>query len=191
MKLPNKFHIKIVIFSFLIFLGTFTHGFGQERTLTIDKQQSQIHFKISHLGAFKVKGIIEEFSGSIIVDGDDLKGVECTVLVGSINTDNEERDRIISEEAYLNTKEFPYIIFKANDFYTRDEQKEIQGQLKIKDTEKAINFPYEIVLADDFKTVTLKAELRINRKDFNLIFGSMNGLIGNKVDIKLHIIATN
>lgn len=165
--------------------------FSQDRTFNIDKVQSEIQFKISHLGAFKVKGIFEEFSGKISFDEEHLFSVECDILVESINSDNEERDKIICEEAYLNTSEFPQIIFEATKFDLGVEDLEMEGWLIIKDVENTIKFPYDFTFSEDLKTVTLSAETQITRKEFNLIFGSMNGLIGNKVDIKLHIVATN
>lgn len=154
----------------------------------IDQDQSQIGFKISHLGAFKVKGNFRKFSGQLVIDGSQLKALNSKIEVGSIFTDNEERDDIIKEEAYLDVAQFPFITFEVIQIYTEDGQTKLKGKLKIKDEEREISFPYDLIIIKDSNIKMLKAETQINRKDFNLEFGSMNGLIGNKIDIELHIV---
>lgn len=189
--MPNKTHIALICFSLSLLLGTSEQIFSQVRSFQIDKEQSHIQFKVSHLGAFKVKGHFDDYSGIIILNNENLINIKCDILVESINTDNEERDNIIVEEAYFNVNIFPNMVFKAKEFKAGEEGLEMQGSLKIKNTQRTINFPYEIVISEDFKSVTINAELQIKRKDFDLIFGSMNGLIGNKVDIKLQIVGIN
>lgn len=185
----NKANIVLILCT-LVCLSTSVRIQAQEGIYTIDVSQSEIRFKVSHMGAFKVKGFFSEFSGWFNFENDRLTSIESMVSAASVDTDNLERDDILVNEAYFNVEEFPNMTFKAKTFSIEEGENIMTGLLKIKDTENNIRFPYQLTFDKGLNTVTLIAETRIKRKDFNLIFGSMNGLIGNNVNIQLLIVGT-
>ncbi len=178
-----------------LFLGVFISIIGiwftnaQTGTYIIDPDQSKISFKFSHMGDLKVNGNFSQFSGQFIFRDEELLSVNCDILVESVNTNSQELDDIIKNEAYLDVDNYPLIKFKADEFIIKDNKKTLNGLLKIKETENAHTFPYDLTYNKTLDQFKLMAETEISRKDFNLVFGSMNGLIGNKVRIKLEIIA--
>jgi len=176
---------------FILSIGQSISIHAQEQTYVINNDRSQISFKISHLGALKVEGSFQKFSGELVIDGSQLKSLQSKIEVNSIFTDNEERDGIIREEAYLDVAQFPFIEFEATQMYSNNGQTELKGILKIKEEEREISFPFDLIINEDTEVKIFKAETQIKRKDFNLVFGSMNGLIGNKIDIQLYIVVQN
>ena len=187
----NKINKRFILLALILCLGQYLSIHAQEQTYEIDNDRSQISFKVSHLGAFEVEGNFQKFSGQLLIDGSQLKSLKCRIVVNSIFTDNEERDRIIREQAYLDVAQFPFIEFEVTQIYIKDDQTELKGILKIKDVEREIGFPYDLIIIDEMKLRILKAKTQIKRKDFNLVFGSMNGLIGDKIDIQLYITIHN
>jgi len=70
-------------------------------TYVIDPVHSSVEFKIRHVVG-KVPGAFTKFSGTIIVDRDNLENssVEATIDVGSINTFNDYRDKDLKSPSY-------------------------------------------------------------------------------------------
>ena len=110
-------------------------------------------------------------------------------MVSSVNTGNDERDEILETEPYFDIANFPDIIFSADRIDLVDGENIIYGKLTIKDQQRDLSMPVSIDHKPGSGRLLLTAETRIRRKDYDLVFGSMNGLIGDKVDIYLTIVA--
>ncbi|MBT8394599.1 MAG: YceI family protein [Flavobacteriaceae bacterium] len=186
--MQNNIWFKALVLGILIFSNWLT--IAQTGVYGIDSNQSKVSFKISHMGALKVNGIFSQYSGQFIFRDEELLAVNCRVLVESVNTNSQERDDIIKNEAYFDIDNYPYIKFQADEFFVKDNNRNLKGLLRIKEGENTLTFPYDLTYDKTLDQVKLMAETEIKRKDFNLVFGSMNGLIGNKVRITLEIIAT-
>lgn len=185
-----KFICKVyVLFLFIITVGCW-FGYSQNGMYTIDSSKSIITFKVSHMGFLKVKGSFSDYSGKLLFQDNQLISAKCSTKVASVDTNNEERDDTIKQEAYFDIVNYPYIEFQADAFFVKDNKRNLKGLLKIKESENTLTFPYDLVYNKTANEVKLIVETEIKRKDFDLDFGSMNGLIGNKVRITLEIIAT-
>ena len=179
---PKYFALTILLFSVSLC--------AQDGVYSIDKESSVIEFKIGHLGLLKVKGTFESYEGTVGFDQSELKEISCKFLVESIATGNEERDDILETEPYFDVQNYPDITYVLVDTKTIDGETILNGKLKIKDSEQDISFPASINFDESIDSVIIEAETRIDRRDYDLIFDSMNGLIGNKIDIKLSISST-
>lgn len=177
--------------AFILCVGLCIQAHAQAQSFVIDQERSHISFKISHLAAFKVDGSFQKFSGQLELDGTQLKSLKSRIEVGSIFTDNEERDDIIKNEAYLDVAQFPFIAFESIEINATEGQTLLKGILKIKAEEREITFPYDLMHSEQNDEKIFKAETLIRRSDFNLVFGSMNGLIGDKIEIQLYIVVQN
>ncbi len=186
-KLNNR---KISLFTCLFFIGALINIQAQTGNYKVDIEKSSIDFKVSNIGAFKVKGTFSGFSGLFVIENSELISLNGTIKVESIDTNNDKRDDDLRDEGHFNVRGYPLMTFNATNFLIDEGSKIIIGFLKIKDTEKEISFIYDLSFSEDLNQVTLMASTRIKRKDFNLIFDRMNGLIGNKVDIDLLIVAS-
>ena len=153
-------------------------------------QNSKIEFEINHMGVLSVDGRFDEFKGFIEFENSRVKNAVMNIVVESIFTDNEERDGIIITEPYLDTKNHAYIVFSGKDSSVKSTKgiRSITGELYLRGVLRPIEFPYEIEYDKTNNTISLLAETTITRTDFNLVFGSMNSLIGDKIKIKLKLI---
>ena len=164
---------------------------AQNGTYVINTERSTIGFKVTHLGAFRVEGDFDKFSGEMVFQNDEVDVIRCIIDVGSINTNNDERDGILRSEPYFDIENFPEIIYWADNLSKESQGPSLHGRLKIKNEENYLSFPVELDYDKIKDEITLNAETEISRKFYKLIFGSMNSLIGDTVSISLSIIALN
>lgn len=187
MQLLSKNHFNGLVLTLFMCLSSVTIARGQEENYKFNNSNSQVKFTISHLGVLRVNGNFKSFSGKFKLKDNELIEVDCAISVKSIFTDNKERDNIIITAPYLDAENFSEIHFTSTVIYYSDEKKQLEGVLRIKDVERPILFEFDSDIKKDSGIVTFSAETQITRKDFNLVFGSMNGLIGNKINIELKI----
>ncbi|MBT8257623.1 MAG: YceI family protein [Bacteroidia bacterium] len=172
-----------------LYLGNTVTIFAQNGSFLVDSAQSELNFKVSHMGPFKVKGSFREFSGIFQYAEGVFQSLEAEVMFASVDTGNDERDEILKTEPYFDEARFPVLSFKAERLESNREERIIVGELTIKDQKRELRFPVTIAYDSTADKITLEGKARIRRKEYDLVFGSMNGLIGDKVDIQLRIVA--
>lgn len=177
----NRITTTSTIIVLFILIGQLS--IAQAKTYQIDAENSRISFSVAHLGIMKVVGIFQEVSGNISFDGDQLITIESRVFVNSINTSNKNRDKILVEESYFNADEFPFISFKSNRITTDS----ITGILTLRGMERRISMPFQKRISKTSGLPILTMKFVITREDFELHFGSMDSLIGNKIAVGLEI----
>lgn len=159
-------------------------------TYTVDQDLSKVTFKVSHLGLLTVDGRFSEFNGQLTIDEGLLTALWSEVNVASIFTDNDERDGILKSDTYFDAVQHPIITFEATSFeQSTDNENVLEGVMRIKGVAQTIRFAYTVEFIKNNFGLVLKAEPNISRSDFNLDFGSMNSLVGDKVRINLIIYA--
>lgn len=159
----------------------------QAQTYVIDKTRSQIIFKIKHMGVLNVNGTFNDFSGGIIIKDRELKSVESRIVVNSIDTDDKTRDASLKNEAYFDTQKYPYLYFHSLEIEINNGEQYIIGLLKIKNIEKEVKIDYNLEEDANNNKLSLKGTTKINRKEFNLDFGTLDALVGNTITITLDI----
>ncbi len=177
--MQNK-SLSILFLALLFYFGRGNSIYAQNQTLFIDDKASEVSFKVKHLGVLNVKGQFSKFSGTIHYREGKLTQLESAIKVNSVNTDDKSRDETLLSSAYLDVKTFPVISFSS----TAITSHQIIGLLKIKNVEQEITMPYE--LSEDS---VLIISTDISREDFKLDFGSMDSLIGDRIEVKLRIVA--
>ncbi len=170
-------------------LGSSLMVYSQNGTYSVDPLQSELNFKVSHLGPFKVKGKFLEYSGAIIYEQGELIKMDAEVMVTTIDTRNDERDEILRTEPYFDIEKFPYITYWADRLANTDNGLILHGRLKIKEVENYLPIDIDIDYNTGNNMIIISGETEISRKNYQLVFGSMNGLIGDKVDIQIKIVA--
>ena len=135
MKYASKILALIAVAS-----GLATAASAAVETYVIDPVHSSVGFKIRHVIG-KVPGAFTKFSGTIVVDRDNLENstVEATIDVGSISTFNDYRDKDLKSPSYFDAAKFATITFKSKAWKkTGDNMFDVTGDLMIHGVTKEV-----------------------------------------------------
>jgi polyisoprenoid-binding protein YceI len=114
------------------FLGLFSIVSAQETEWKIDKSHSSITFKVKHFKIATVKGIFEDFSGTIVSDGKDFSDAEfnVTIQTESLNTNQTARDKHLRSADFFDAEKNKEITFKSTSVTKKsDDTYSIKGDL--------------------------------------------------------------
>lgn len=137
-----KFSPKILLAAALA-AGLANAACAAVETYKIDPVHSSVAFSIRHFVS-KVPGRFTKFSGTIVVDRDNLENssVNAMIDVGSVTTDNEKRDAHLKTPDFFDAATYATISFKSRSWRkTGDGTFDVTGDLTIKGVTK------EVVLA--------------------------------------------
>lgn len=81
----------------------------------VDKGHSALLFKIKHLGVSYTHGRFNDFSGSFVVDDENLKNakIELDIDASSIDSNDVKRDEHLRGKEYFNVEKHPSISFES------------------------------------------------------------------------------
>lgn len=166
-----------ILITFVIVGLFFPCAYAQmENVFVIENSHSIIDFKASHRGFGAVRGTFENYSGTIIYDGEDIEQISATFAIeaASIATRHEGRDWILKEQ-FFQVEQFPIIVFQSTKVIKDKDRYIIEGNLKIRDKIKKMRIPFEITaeLGIDqwnHKRIAFAGQFTVNRRDFDLYY---------------------
>lgn len=180
-----------MVFS-LIFTG---FAYSAEKYV-IDDAHTYIGFSVRHMMVSNVKGKFKEFTGTFIIDENDMSKcvADVTVQVASIDTDNEKRDTHLKSADFFDAEQFPTMTFKSKKLKKTKKGYVATGDLTIHGVTKEVQIPFTAVKMTDPMGKTrggLEAEFKVNRLDFGVKWNKFldkGGLtVGNDVKIELQV----
>jgi len=157
----------------LLFAGL-TFLLAQTPNWELDAAHTTVQFSVKHMLISQVTGKFSGFSGSIHMPDDDFTHAQLsgTVVVSSIDTDNDRRDNHLKSKDFFLAEEYPDMYFKSSKIepISKDTYA-ITGDLTIRDITQAVTFD-----AQHGGTITVRGSRRmgwhasttINRFDFGL-----------------------
>lgn len=156
----------------------------QTRTLELDLERSEISFHASHIGFLSVKGTFRAFEATMSLVNGKPVSVRGSIQVGSIDTDEPNRDETLLGEGYLNAAVFPNIHFQSTSVSENDSGHLISGILHLKSEKRSLSIPSQVQFQGE-GSVVLQSNITLNRSHFNLHFGAMDALIGEEVQVEM------
>jgi polyisoprenoid-binding protein YceI len=166
-------------------------------TWTLDKPHTNVKFSVSHLVISDVEGTFKTFDGSMEASKADFSDakINFTAEVGSINTDNEQRDNHLKSDDFFNAAKYPQIKFVSTSFVPLGDNKyKLEGTLTIRDITRQITFDVKYggtVTAMGGTHVGFKATSKIDRFDYNLKWNKAteagNMIVGKEVEITINV----
>ena len=144
----------------------------------LDPAHTTIEFVARHLMISKVRGRFTGFEGSIHV-GDDPEDSKLVISVdaSSIDTSEPNRDAHLRSGDFLETDKYPKLTFKSTKVEHVDgNEYRVTGDLTMHGVTKAITFQAEYNGQSTMMgahRAGLTARAKINRKEFDLGFGSV------------------
>lgn len=144
----------------------------------IDPTHSEVTFKVKHLMISTVTGRFKVFEGSLesVDDGfENLKNIEFTADIESIDTNNDQRDEHLRSSDFFANDEHPKLTFKAAEFDVKNDT--LQGELTMRGITKPITLDVDFggVVVDPYGQTKagLTVNGKISRKDFGLTWNGV------------------
>ena len=188
MKTCSFYFIICMKTSYLFILLLCVNLFCLAQSYIPNDAKSKTHFTIKNFG-IKTGGIFSGIKGSIDFNPKDLSNSQMNVSVnaGSINTDNNARDKHLRKSEYFNVEKYPLITFKSSKitessiagFFF------VVGTITIKGITKILQFGFTAVPFRD--GYTFNGEFDINRLDFGV--GSSSISLSDNLKVTLNIVA--
>lgn len=82
-------------------------------TWNIDASHSSIDFKVRHMGISTVKGSFRNFEGQAELEDNVLKGLQATVKVESVDTNDDKRDAHLRSADFFDADNYPTMTIKS------------------------------------------------------------------------------
>jgi polyisoprenoid-binding protein YceI len=169
-------------------------------TYAIDPAHSRLGFMAKHAMVTKVRGAFNEFTGSLVLDGDSPANstAAVTIKTASIDTRNAQRDGHLLGNDFLAIEEYPEITFVSTSArQTGETGFELTGDLTIRGVTNAITIPfsYEGSATDPFGNFRagFEGSVVINRKDYGVVWNAAletgGVLVSDKVTLEFEISA--
>jgi len=164
----------------------------------VDPAHTTVEFRARHAGLARVRGVFEEFEGTLTVGDDGAIEARGSVATASLNTRVEARDRHLRSADFFNVENHPRMTFVSRSIGTdRYGDITVRGDLTIRGVTRAIELRGEILgsARDDEGAERAGLELygRLDRRDFGLTWNAViDGgglLVGNRVDIAIEVSA--
>jgi polyisoprenoid-binding protein YceI len=163
----------------------------------IDVAHSNVIFSVSHMVIAEVTGRFNQFDATLEQTGTDLNGsrLSANIKVGSIDTDNDGRDKHLRSADFFDAEKYPEITFVSKSFEkVGDNKYKITGELTIRGITKTVvldtRFNGEMKDPWGNTKAGFKATTEINRKDFGLVWNKTletgGVLVGDIVGITIN-----
>lgn len=160
---------------------------------TLDDAHSSVGFSIRHLGISKVRGTVAEVDATLTVGATlDETAVSATIALGSIDTGNAVRDAHVCSPELLDTERRPTLSFASTAIRGRTDMWIVDGELTIGDVTKPVVLDVELGGIETFPLdqrphAGFEARTEIRRSEFGLLFGALDGLLGDVVKVELDL----
>lgn len=182
------------ILTLLLVLGVSS---AQAAKYTIDKEHSNISFKIRHL-ASRVPGSFTNFSGNFDFDekAPQKSSVEATIQIASIDTRNADRDGHLKTADFFDAEKFPTATYKSTKTVALGKGRfRVNGVLNLHGMEKPVSLDVEHLGTEkNFKgkiTAGFSAKGKFNRKDFGIVWNKVldsgSAILGDEVELSIEV----
>jgi len=168
-------------------------------TYVVDTAHSQIHFSVTHLMFFKVRGTFTEFSGTVDIDpaAKTLTAARATINTASVDTRDVKRDEHLRSADFFDAANHPAINFTSKSVSGSGDNITVVGDITIRGVTKEITLKGSFVgaMTDHMgnERAGFVATGEVNRKDFGLNWNRAletgGVVVGDKVEIGLEIAA--
>ncbi len=148
-------------------------------TYQIDAAHSHVQFSVRHLMVANVRGSFSGVTGTVSYDPDKPAEttVNATVDVNTINTNDEKRDGHLKSPDFLDSAQYPTMIFKSRLVEAGKDQHKVTGDLTLHGVTREVALVVEEVSGeskDPWGNIKMGATVKgkIKRSDFGLTWNA-------------------
>ncbi len=164
---------------------------AQAEIYQVDTPHSSLIFSIQHMGLGNTWGRFNDFSGTIDFDAKNLanSSIKVEAKTASVDTNNKKRDDHLRNADFFDAGTFPSMSFSGKGFKeVSDNNYEVTGSLNIHGEKQDVTVVLKKVgeaihFSKKKPAVGFEAEFSIERKDFNIGQGKVDGAVGKSVRI--------
>jgi polyisoprenoid-binding protein YceI len=167
-------------------------------TYNIDPAHSSVGFGVSHMVINTVRGKFNQFTGTVTVDGKEVKDAKGTIQAKSIDTGVANRDNHLRSPDFFDAEKFPTITFVSKKSETKDGQTILTGDFTMHGVTKELSLPVKVKgpIKDmmGMQRIGLEGKTEINRKDYGLTWNKAletgGVVVGDEVELQINAEAT-
>lgn len=165
------------------------------RTARIDVTHSTLGFSVRHFGVTKIRGVFNEWSGTVLWNEADITKSSVAVVVhtASIDTRHERRDGDLTSDNFFDSEQYPAIVLKSTRIERDGEQYVMHADLTVRDVTREVAIPFEFLGVQEMRGTRLfvAGSFEIKRSDFGLDrenrIARALGAVSDKVEFELDI----
>ena len=179
--------MRYLIVCALLLMSSVAHGAEQ---YVLEADHTYAYFKVKHMDRGYLTGVFTDVGGSLNIDGNDVKSVDVTIQVASVDTFNAQRDAHLKSPDYFNAKRYRTMTFKSRTVKPVGSGRyEVSGELTIHGkTRKVIASATRGTTGKDpfggYRTGG-NVTFTINRRDFGITH-MPSSLVGDEISIDLY-----
>ncbi len=170
---------------------------GAPARYTIDPEHLVVAFLVDHIGYAKVLGMFRKASGEFTFDEatGTLSALRVEVETASVDTNHRKRDQHLRSPDFLNSGEFPTMVFTA-DGATRTDAGTfvIDGTLELIGDERPLRLEATLNKAAEYPigrgkpwVIGISARGAFERAPYGMTYGVDNGWVGNRVELIIEL----
>ena len=188
-----------IVVAALIFFSVYLNGSDGKAApyeYVIDPDHFSIGFLVGHVGYAKVLGMFLEAEGTFIFDEEtlELRDLLITIRADSIFTNHKKRDAHLRGSDFLNSREFPEIIFEGTGSKILDQKHgSVAGTLTLlgKSLPIALDVQWNKSGAYPFghgkHTIGVSIRGAFNRSDYDMSYAVANGWVGDEIQLIIEL----
>ncbi len=183
---------KFFQFSYLIFFVLLIDGVSAQNYV-IQKDHSQIFFKVNYLSYGHVQGQFKSFKGSLdLNDSGIIENLTVKIQSNSLDTGHIQRDGHLRANDFFYTQKYPEIIFTYRKTIKRSgQQYEIEGELQLRGQSRSQRVELNLgpLEKDSWGYPSRFGEFKaqLNRQDYGLSWNKtlsgLNFLVSDEVEV--------
>ena len=179
-----------------LLLGQASPASAAPERFEIDPDHFTVGFLATHIGYQRVLGMFLEAGGEFTYDRETgvLSSVRIVIETESVFTNHKRPDRHLRSPDFLNSDEFPEMIFTADGIeVTGDNTGRVTGQLELLGQSHPLTLEVTLNKAavypfghEEF-TLVLSARGSFKRSDYGMKYGVGNGMVGDEIELILEL----
>lgn len=163
-------------------------------TYKIDPNHSTVGFSVSHLVINNVHGKFNEFTGSVVVDGNAIKEANGTIQAKSIDTGIAKRDAHLRTPDFFDAEKYPTITFTSKKTEKQGDETVVTGEFTMRGVTKEIALPMKLSgpITDPWggTRIGIHAKTKLSRKEFGISYNATSktgsAVVGDEIEIEIN-----
>jgi polyisoprenoid-binding protein YceI len=163
-------------------------------TYNLDPAHSSVGFAVSHMVINTVHGKFNEFTGTVLLQSNQVQEAKGTLQAKSIDTGVAGRDQHLRSADFFEVEKYPTITFTSKRVEQKDGQSVVVGDFTMHGVTKQVSLPVTVkgpIKDASGKTrIGLQAKMTLDRRDYGLTYNKAletgGVVVGHEIEIEIN-----